>query len=268
LTGVFKLAKLNLHIHLSHQKKVHVQGYTRRQLKEDRFAESAQEAAHWAAGHQRPLIVGILVAIVAILGGIGVFTWVNRQSDKANFALGEGMRIFNAPLRPAGTPPMPGDTASYAGSVERAKAAEKAFKNVADNYSMSKPGKLARYLEGVSAMQAGDNAVAEQELKAASESRDKEVASMAKMALASFYRSSNRQSDAARIYKELADHPTEAVSKVAAQLEMAEMYETTDPQQASSLYQQIQKENPQSPAAQIASSKLSGGKQPPGPPNF
>jgi hypothetical protein len=46
------------------------------------------------------------------------------------------------------------------------------------------------------------------------------------------------------------------------------MYETTDPQQASSLYQQIQKENPQSPAAQIASSKLSGGKQPSRPPNF
>ena len=130
---------------------------------------------------------------------------------------------------------------------------------------MSKPGKLARYLEGVSAMQADDNAVAEQELKASSEFRDEEVASMAKMALASFYRSTNRQSDAARIYKELADHPTEAVSKVAAQLAMAEMYETTDRQQASSLYQQIQNDRNPS-AAQIASSKLSGGKQPPGRP--
>ncbi len=244
-----------------------MQGYTRRQLKEDRFAESAQEAAHWAAGHQRPLIVGIVVAIVAILGGVAVFTWMNRQSDKANFALGEAMRTFNAPLRPAGTPPMPGDTTSYAGSVERAKAAQKAFKNVADNYSMSKPGKLARYLEGVSAMQAGDNAVAEQELKSSSDSSDKEVGGLAKMALASLYRSTNRQGDAARIYKDLADHPTETVSKAAAQLEMAEMFEATDPQQASNLYQQIQKENPQSAAAQIASSKLSGGKQA-GPPNF
>lgn len=239
-----------------------MQGYTRRQLKEDRFAESAQEAAHWAAGHQRPLIIGILVAIVAILGGVGVFTWMNRQSDKANFALGEAMRIFNAPLRPAGTPPMPGDTSSYAGNEERAKAAQKAFKNVADNYSMSKPGKIARYMEGVSAMQAGDNAVAERELKASADSSDKEVAAMAKMALAALYRSTNRQSDAARLYKDIADHPTETVSKAAAQLEMAEMYEITDPQQASSLYQQIEKDNPQSPAAQIASTKLNGGKQP------
>jgi hypothetical protein len=238
-----------------------VQGYTRRQLKEDRFAESAQEAAHWAAGHQRPLVVGIVVALVAILGGIGIFAWINKQGDKANFSLGEAMRIFNAPIRPAGTPAMPGDTSSYAGATARAQAAQKAFKNVADTYSMSKPGKLARYMEGVSAMQAGDNAAAEQELKASGESSDKEVAAMAKMALASLYRSTNRQSDAARIYKDLADHPTETVSKAAAQLEMANMYETTDPQQAANLYQQIQKENPQSAAGQIATSKLSGGKQ-------
>lgn len=238
-----------------------MQGYTRRQLKEDRFAESAQEAAHWAAGHQRPLIVGIAVALVAILGGIGVFTWINRQSDKANFALGEAMRIFNAPVRPAGTPPMPGDTSSYAGSVERAKAAQKAFKSVADSYSMSKPGKLARYMEGVSAMQAGDNTLAEQELKSSSDSSDKEIAAMAKMALATLYRSTNRQADAVRVYKDLADHPTSTVSKAAAELEMADMYEATDPQQAANLYQQIQKEDPQSAAAQIASSKLSGGKQ-------
>jgi lipopolysaccharide biosynthesis regulator YciM len=151
--------------------------------------------------------------------------------------------------------------------VARAQAAQKAFKNVADSYSMGKPGKVARYMEGVSAMQAGDNNLAEQELKASSDSGDKEVAAMAKMALASLYRSSNRQSDAARIYKDLADHPTETVSKAAAQLEMAEMYEATDPQQAANLYQQIAKENPQTAAAQIASSKLSGGKQGPQP-NF
>lgn len=244
-----------------------MQGYTRRQLKEDRFAESAQEAAHWAAGHQRPLIVGIVVALVAILGGIGIYQWMTRVSEKANLALGQAMRTFEAPLRPAGTPPMPGDTTSFAGNLERAKASQKAFKNVADTYSMSKPGKLARYLEGVSAMQAGDNSAAEQLLKTSSDSGDKDVASMSKMALASLYRATNRQSDAARIYKDVADHPTDTVSKVAAQLEMAEMYEASDPQQAAALYQQIQKDNPQTPAAQIASTKLSGGKQTPGP-NF
>ncbi len=77
------------------------------------------------------------------------------------------------------------------------------------------------------------------------------------MALASIYRGSNRQADAVKIYKELAEHPSATVSKTTAQLELAEMYEKTDPQQATTIYQQLQKENPQSPAAQLAAQKLS-----------
>jgi hypothetical protein len=147
--------------------------------------------------------------------------------------------------------------------AERAQAAEKAFKSAADQFDKlpyPKAGKIARYMEGVSAMNAGDNAGAEQILKGVAGSRDANVAALAKMSLATLYRSANRQADAVKIYKDLQDHPTDTVSKVQAQLEMAEMYESSDPQQAANIYQQIQKDNPQSPAAQIATSKLAGTK--------
>ena len=62
--------------------------------------------------------------------------------------------------------------------------------------------------------------------------------------------------DAIAAYKDLSEHPTVTVSKSQAQLELAEMYETTDPQQATLIYQQLQKEDPRSPAAQVASQKL------------
>jgi tetratricopeptide (TPR) repeat protein len=97
-------------------------------------------------------------------------------------------------------------------------------------------------------------------LKKAADSGDKNVAALAKMALANYYRANNRLADATRLYKELADHPTDTVSKPAAQLAMAEMYESTDPQQATSIYEQIQKENPNSAAAQTAAAKLSTAK--------
>ena len=46
---------------------------------------------------------------------------------------------------------------------------------------------------------------------------------------------------------------------------MAEMYEATDPQQANSIYQLIQKENkPDSAAAQEAAAKLNSAKAGPG----
>jgi tetratricopeptide (TPR) repeat protein len=232
-----------------------VQGYTRRQLKEDKFAQTAQGAAEWTATHQRTVIGSVVFVVVAALATVGIVTWYSHYTQQANIALSAAMRTFNKPLRPANAPAT--DTNAGFGSVaERGKAAEKEFQAVADKFPYSKPGKIARYLQGVAAMEAGDNASAEQQLKKAAGFGDKDVASLAQVALANLYRSTNRQSDAVRVLKELADHPTDTVSKAQAQIELAGIYETTDPQQATLLYQQIQKEAPNSAAAQMAASKL------------
>jgi predicted negative regulator of RcsB-dependent stress response len=244
-----------------------MQGYTRRQLKEDRFAETARDAADWASGHRRPVIwgIGLVVLVAAVVGGF--FAWQSRQSEQANIELSAAMRTFSEPLRPAGAPPVAaGEDPGFSSAADRAKAAGKQFQSIADNYSLTKPGKIARYMQGVAAMQAGDNASAEKLLKDVAGSRDKDVASLANMALASLYRSTGRQSDAVKIYKELQSNPTDTVSKADAQLAMAAMYESTDPQQAASIYQQIQKDAPTSAAAQIAASRMNGGKSPAMPP--
>ncbi|MGC2697316.1 MAG: tetratricopeptide repeat protein [Candidatus Angelobacter sp.] len=233
-------------------------GYTRRQLKEDKFAETAQGAALWATGHRRIVVVSVGLIIVAVLAVAGFITWRNRQIDQANAELTAAMRTFEAPLRPAGTPA--GDTPSFTSITERARAAEKEFKAIADKHSWVPPGKIARFLDGVALRQAGDTAGAERELKTAADSNDKDVAALAKMALASLYRATNRQGDATNIYKDIAQHPTSTVSKAAAQLELAEMYEKNDPQQATSIYQQLQKDDPQSAAAQVATQKLARSK--------
>ena len=240
-----------------------MQGYTRRQLKEDRFAETAKDAAHWASGHRRPMIWGIAIVVLVAAAAGGFYAWYTHQSDKANIELGTAMRTFTAPLRPAGAPPaVAGEDPGFTSSADRAKAAAKQFQSIADKYPLTKPGKLARYMQGVAEMQAGDNASAEKQLKDVAGSRDKDVAALAKMVLASLYRSTGRQSDAVRIYKEIEGNPTDTVSKAEAQLAMAAMYESTDPQQAASIYQQIQKEAPTSTAAQIAASRMNGGKSP------
>lgn len=236
-----------------------MQGYTRRQLKEDRFAETTKGAVKWTSGHRNLVIWGLVLVALIVGGYFGVTYWLNRQNEAANSALSNALRTMNAPLLAAGMPEGV-DTESFPNAVDRGKAAAKEFKAVADNYRLTKAGKLARYMEGMSAMQASDNAAAEQALKAVADSGDKSLAALAKMALASLYRSTNRQADASKIYKDMQDHPTDTVSKAQAQLEMAEMYEATDPQQAASLYQQIQKENPDGIAGQIAASKLAGAK--------
>jgi tetratricopeptide (TPR) repeat protein len=238
-----------------------VSGYTRRQLKEDKFAETAQGAAHWATAHRQTVVWAIGLVLVAILATVGVMGWHSRQLDKGNIELAAAFRTLNAQIVPAGNPAPtedPGQT--FPTSTDRAKAAEKQFGAIANSYSSVAPGRIARYMRGIALAQAGDKAGAEQELKTAANQSDKDVAALAKMALASMYQALNRTPEAIAIYKELADHPTSTVSKAEAQLAMAAIYETTDPQQAVLIYQQLQKEDPRSPAGQLAQQKLSKAK--------
>ncbi|HJT54607.1 MAG TPA: tetratricopeptide repeat protein [Candidatus Acidoferrales bacterium] len=242
-----------------------MQGYTRRQLKEDKFVETAQGAAAWTASHRQPVIYSAVAVIVIVLAGLGIYTWRNKQNNAANMALGAAMRVSSAAIRPAGAPASPENKDTYSSTAERGKAAEKQFKTVADQYPHTDAGHIAAYMAGASAIEAGDKAGGEQQLKKVADSGDKNVAALAKLALANFYRANNRLADATRLYKDLEDHPTDTVSKSAAQLAMAEMYEATDPQQATTIYQQIQKENkPDSAAAQEAAAKLNNAKGGPG----
>lgn len=234
-------------------------GYTRKELKQDKFAESAQGAAQWATGHRQTVVLTIGLVLVVVIATTGFITWHSRQTEQGNTALSEGMRTLEEPLTPAGAPATPGDNSpKYTTIADRAKAAQKQFSTAADKYSSVAPGKIARYMSGIALVQAGDKADAEQELKKAADSGDKNVASLAKMALASLYRETNRNADAVALYKDLAGNPTDTVSKSAANLELAAMYETSDPGQAEAIYKQIQTDDPQSPAAQVAAQKLGG----------
>jgi hypothetical protein len=97
--------------------------------------------------------------------------------------------------------------------------------------------------------------VAEEHLKYTAGVRDADIASLSKLALAALYRDSNREAEAIALYKDLIDHPTNSVPKVTAQLQLAELYSIKQPAEAKKIYEQIAKENPKSPLAEIATSK-------------
>jgi tetratricopeptide (TPR) repeat protein len=145
---------------------------------------------------------------------------------------------------------------SYGSEQEKAKAAVDAFRPVADKYGSSRSGQMARYFLGLSEQDLGNAAEAEKQLKDAAGSRNDEVSSMAKFALASVYLNANRPADAIKLYKELADKPTVTIPKTTSQFELAAVYESSQQQQeAAKLYEQIAKDNPQSFAGQLATSK-------------
>jgi predicted negative regulator of RcsB-dependent stress response len=237
-----------------------VRAETRHQMKQDRFSrvtiDAAERTAHWSVEHKNKLIVGVVVVALVAAAAAGSWYYLNQQDQKASVELSQAVRTLNTPVRPPNMPAQP-DAPSFASSSERATAAHKQFQGIVDHYPHTRSAEFARYFLGLTAADLGDKASAERELQKVISSSNSDLAGLAKMALASVYRNSGRNKQAVDLYTQLAAKPSTTVSKVTAQLELAATYQADNqPLEAKRIYQTIQKENPASEAAQMASAKL------------
>ena len=233
---------------------------TRHQLKQDRFSrvtiEAAEKTAHWTVEHRTTLIVATAVVAVVLAVGLGGWFYLSSQDEKASLELSQAVRTMDAPLRPVGTPEQP-DFPSYTSAKERTEAARKQFQAIVDKYPHTRTSDMAHYLLGVTAANLSDNASAERDFKEVASSGSRELAAVAKFALASVYGQSNRTKEAMALYQDLIAKPTASVSKVTAQMQLAELYQDTNqPLDAKRTYQQIKTEKPGNEAGQMATQKL------------
>jgi len=237
-----------------------VRAETRHQLKQDAFSRvtigAAEKTAHWSVEHRNTLAVAAIAAVVIAAVVAGGWYYLNAQDEKASFDLSQAVRTLDTQLRPAGTPAQP-DVPSFSSAKERSDAAKKQFQTIVDKYPHTRTADMARYFLGVTSASAGDNAAAENSFKAVASTGNKELASVAKLALAALYGNTNRTKDAVALYQELINQPTASVSKATAQLQLAELYQAgNQPLDAKRLYEQIKKDNPGPEAVQIATQKL------------
>jgi predicted negative regulator of RcsB-dependent stress response len=234
--------------------------YTRQALKQDKFAEGAAGAVHWTVEHRSKLTTGVIALVVLVALVAGGWWYMNHREAQANIALGKAMQTYNAPLRPADVPPDPQIT-SYSSIAERAKAAKPELDKVASEYGSTRSGQFAKYFSALAEVDMDNAQGAEQALKAAADSRNADVASLSKFALANFYHDNNRDADAIRVYKELTEKPTVTVPKTTAQFALADLYEAKQPDEARKIYEQIAKDDPKGAAGEIAASKRQAMKQ-------
>ena len=116
---------------------------------------------------------------------------------------------------------------------------------------------MAHYFVGVTAATLSDNAAAERNFKDVISSGNRDVSAVAKFALASLYGQTNRSKEAIPLLQDLINKPTASVSKVTAQLILADLYLSTNaPLDAKRIYEQVKKDNPTGEAGQLATQKL------------
>ncbi|HET9305190.1 MAG TPA: tetratricopeptide repeat protein [Candidatus Sulfotelmatobacter sp.] len=233
---------------------------TRHQLKQDAFSRvtigAAEKTADWTVEHQNTLIIAGIAAIIVIAAVVGGWYYLGAQDEKASLDLSVAVRTMDTQLRPPGTPEQP-DFPTFTSAKERAEAARKQFQAIVDKYPHTRTADMAHYFLGVTSETLSDNAAAERNFKEVAAHGNREVASIARDALASLYGQMNRTKDAAALYQELINKPTASVSKVTAQMQLAELYQNANqPLEAKRIYEQVKKDNPGNEAGQLATQKL------------
>ncbi|HEX7317093.1 MAG TPA: hypothetical protein VF297_24555 [Pyrinomonadaceae bacterium] len=195
------------------------------QLKHDKFRDTTFETygrlSHRFEGKGRTILyaVGGVVALVALV--IAFNWWRERSADSARLALGQAIKVAEAPVSAT---PQPGQTGpSFTTEKERAQKAVEAFQKVQNEYG-SPYREQARYMAAANLL-AVDRPKGLSELEALSKDGDKDVAAQARFALAQAREADAQYDAAATLYNELLKNEGGAISPNAVKLRLAAVYE-------------------------------------------
>ncbi len=229
---------------------------TRHALKGDKFVQATQSSVTWISGHRSSVVRWAVTVAAAVIVVVGVVVFVVLKSATANVVLGAALDVYSAPLLPPGAPP---ESGVYATAAERSKAANQKFVAVADEYGWLPQGTKAHYFAGVTYQELGQNGPAETELKKAADAWDRNIANLAKLALAGLYHQTNRDAQAIDLYNGIVAKPSVTVSAAVAQLDLADLYVATGKRDmARVLWAKVRDSDKDGAAGSIAAQKLSG----------
>ncbi len=234
---------------------------SRHELKHDEFVESVAEATGYMQRHGRTIAIaaGILVAVLIAIFGYRLYA--ERQSVRAETALGKAMQTFHARVRqPADLAADPDEITFASGSVKY-QSALKEFGNLAQKYPRTRAARVARYYSALSQIQLGQEEVASKTLGELAATDDPEIASLAKFQMAQLYQRSGKGNKSEKLLRQIIQNPTFSVPKSTAEMALADQLRQKNPSEAIKLYEQVRNEFPASPVADTAKERLDELKQ-------
>lgn len=228
---------------------------SRKELKKDEVRETLSHGAQAVFAHQHQIWVYGGIALLVALAVLGWRFYTQSQTAKGTAALAGAMKVYQARIRTAAEPAQP-DEITYLDEKNKYGDAVKKFTDVANRYSRTRPGQLARYYAALSLEKLNRYGEAENDLKALESSRDESLSALARFKLAQVYDEDGKGSQAVQLYQQLSNKPTIFVPKPVVLLALADHYSGSDPTQAAKLYKQVKDEFPDTQAAQQADERL------------
>ncbi len=207
------------------------------QLQHDRFTDTVSDVVGYASTHRQQLIkwVAIGVVVAVLIGGALWYMSYSRSERRRD--LNAAFAIADRPVGPAA----PGVT-TFPTEDAKNQAALKAFSAVMSKDGGSDEGLTAQYYVGTLKAKKGDVKGAEADLSKVADS-SAPVAPLSKIALAGLYAGDNKLPQAQSLLQSLVNKPDSLVSKAQAQILLARLDATTNPQHAKKLLQDVAKES-------------------------
>lgn len=216
---------------------------SRKELKQDKIHDAIEHGAEAVFSHTTVLAAAILAVVIVALGYAGWRFYSDRKTVQATAALDGAMKAYSARI---GTTPDPSDPGEpfYLTEAARAEDAVQKFSVVAQKYPSTNPGRLATYYTALCYEDLERHNQALEELKKISSAKDKELAAMAQYQMGVIYERTGKLADAAKVFRNLAEHSSVFVPRPLALLELAEVLRQSNPQEAAGVYEQLKKEFP------------------------
>lgn len=206
------------------------------QLQHDHFTDAVSGVVVYARSHRENVIRwSIILGVVLILGG-GAFWYAAYRNALRQQDLENAFAILEAPV---GAPGQLGKT--FPTQEAKTQASMKALEDVVTKDGGTRQGLVAQYYLGTLKAARQDTKGAETDLQAVANSSS-ECAPLAKIALAQIYAGANRTGEAQALLRDIISKPTDLVSKAQAEILLAHLDETSNPQEAKKLLQSLRAE--------------------------
>lgn len=231
------------------------QHISRKELKKDDIRAGIVHGAEAAMAHQKQIWLYGAVVLAIVLAVVGWRFYSQRETVKASAAFDEAAKIFNARIRAIIEPEQPGEL-TYVDEKNKFADAAKKFEEVANQYSRTRPGQMARYYAGLCYERTSQFDEALKWFSQVQSGGDAELASLARMRTARIYELTGKGDEAVKVYQQLVANPTTMVPKPLALLALGDHHLRSNPAEAEKIYLQIRTEFPDSEVSREAQERL------------
>jgi predicted negative regulator of RcsB-dependent stress response len=221
------------------------------QLQHDQFKDAVSDVLTYALSNPKRLIRWIIVAVVILVLIGGAWWFAAYKKSIRQEALAAALGVIEAPVGTTSQAPN-----SYPTQDAKQQAEIKILSDMVAKYGGTREGLIAQYYLGTVKVERKDAKGAESDLRRVADSKS-EFAPLAKIALAQLYAGENRMADAKALLRSIANNPTDLVSKAQAEIMLAHLDLTTNPQEAKKILQSLRGPN-QPPSVSRAVDQLSG----------